>query len=70
MGTTEILREIKRLPVDKRLKIVEQTLKSIRETENKSQLEKAADALSSDYASDNELTAFTQLDLEDFYETR
>jgi hypothetical protein len=42
MGPPEIIKEIKRLPVDIRLNIMEQTLKSIREAENKKQLETAA----------------------------
>ncbi|WP_192825079.1 hypothetical protein [Rufibacter sp. LB8] len=70
MGTTEIIKEIKRLPIGKRLKIVEQTLKSIRESENKKQLEKAADALCVDYSTDKDLTAFIGLDFENFYEAR
>ena len=56
--------------MDKRLKIVEQTLKSIRETESKNQLERAAVALCGDYATDKELTALTSLDFEDFYKAR
>ncbi len=70
MEPTEIIKEIKRLPIDKRLRIVEQTLKSIRESENKRQLEKASEALYQDYSSDKELTALTGLDFEDFYEAR
>jgi hypothetical protein len=70
MGPAEIIKEIKRLPVDKRLIIVEQTLKSIREAENKKQLETAAEALYGDYSTDKELTALTELDFEDFYEAR
>jgi hypothetical protein len=35
IGPTVIIKEIKRLPVDKRLIIGEQALKSIREAENK-----------------------------------
>jgi hypothetical protein len=70
MEPSEIIKEIKRLSVDKRLIIVEQTLKSIRESENKKQLEAAAEALYSDYTADKELTALTELDFEDFYEAR
>jgi hypothetical protein len=70
MGMTELIKEIKKLPIDKRLRIVEQTLKSIRESENKKQLEKASDALCEDYSTDKELTALTELDFEDFYEAR
>ncbi|PSR55528.1 hypothetical protein AHMF7605_19455 [Adhaeribacter arboris] len=70
MGTTELIKEIKKLSVDKRLRIVEQTLKSIRESENINQLERASAALYADYAADKEVTAFNELDFEDFYETR
>jgi hypothetical protein len=37
---------------------------------NKLSLEKSADLMQSDYETDKELTAFTQLDGEHFYETR
>jgi hypothetical protein len=70
MGTTEIIKEIQRLPVNKRLRIVEQTLKSIRQAENKVELEQATKALYSDYTTDKELTVFTNPDIEDFYEAR
>jgi hypothetical protein len=70
MGTNELIKEIKRLPISTRLKIVEQTLKSIRESENKMQLEKASDALYEDYSTDKELTVLTELDFENFYEAR
>ena len=69
MGTTELVKRIKQLPVEKRISIVRQTLKSIR-AEAKSKMERAASALKNDYAADKELTAFTGLDLEDFYEAR
>ncbi|HEV7348803.1 hypothetical protein [Telluribacter sp.] len=49
---------------------MEQTLKSIRESENKMQLEKASDALYEDYSTDKELTVLTELDFENFYEAR
>lgn len=64
------MREIERLSVDKRLRIVEQTLKSIREAESKKQLESAAEALYADYSTDKELTSLTELDFEDFYKAR
>jgi len=70
METAEILREIKMLPLDKRLIIVELTLKSIREAESKKRMKRAAEALFIDYADDKELTALTALDFEIFYETR
>jgi hypothetical protein len=70
METKEIIREIKKLPVSKRIIIIEQTLKMIRENETDKQLENAANALLPEYKNDEELTAFTVLDYEAFYETR
>ena len=70
MKTEELLKEIERLPVRKRIFLIEKTLKSIRNQEDKYQMEKASDLLYSDYVSDVELTVFTNIDFEDFYETR
>jgi hypothetical protein len=70
MKTEEILREIKRLPVKKRIYVIEKAIHSIREQEEKDQMTKAVDTLYSDYKNDKELTAFTNIDFEDFYETK
>lgn len=70
MKTNEIIKEIKQLPVQKRIYIIEKTIHSLRKQEDPKQMKKAADTLYTDYKSDKELTAFTNLDFEDFYETR
>ncbi len=70
MRTTEILKEIKRLPISKRIYLIEKTIHSIRKQEEKHQIEKTAEMLYSDYETDNELSIFTNLDFEDFYETK
>jgi hypothetical protein len=70
METKEIIRAIRKLPVSKRMLIVEKTLKTIRESESKKRMAKAAESLFEDYKNDKELTTFTQLDYEEFYETR
>lgn len=70
METREIIRAIKKLPISKRMLIVERTLKTIRETETRKRMVDAADALLEDYKNDQELIAFTQLDHEEFYETK
>jgi hypothetical protein len=70
MRTTEIIKEIKRLPVSKRIYVVEKTIQSIRTQEDKNVMKKAADLLYSDYTSNEELTAFTNLDFVDFYEAK
>lgn len=70
MNTAEIIKEIEQLPIRKRIYVIEKTLYSIRKQEDKYQLENAADALLSDYVSDSELTVFSNLDYEEFYETK
>ena len=70
MRTSEIIKEIQRLPIQKRIFVIEKTIHSLRKQEDISQLKKAADSLYSDYKSDKELITFTNLDFEDFYETR
>ena len=70
METKELIEEIRKLPVGKQIYVIDRTMRSIRKLEEKKQMEKAADALYEDYLSDEELTAFTCLDFEDFYETR
>lgn len=70
MKTEDLLREIKRLPINKRIYLIEKAIHSIREKEEKERMAKAADELYSDYKNDRELTAFTDIDFEDFYETK
>ena len=70
METREIIRAIRTLPVSKRMLIVERTLKTIRESETRKKMVKAANALLEDYKYDRELTVFTDLDYEAFYEAR
>ncbi len=79
MSQMELLSELNKLDTYDRLRIIEQAIHSIREElhpiihkkdlrSNKSQLLKAAKLLAQDYKNDKELTAFTALDGEDFYE--
>jgi hypothetical protein len=70
MRTNEILKEIQRLPIQKRIYVIEKTIHSIRKQEDTNQIKKAVDTLFNDYKSDKEMTAFTNLDFEDFYKAR
>ena len=70
MRTSDIIKEIHQLPFQKRMYIVEKTLESIRKEEKKKELSQAASALYNDYSKDPELTAFTDVDFDDFYETK
>ncbi len=70
MRTNDIIKEIQRLPIAKRIYVVEKTIHSIRTKEDKNDMKKAAETLFADYKTDNELTSFTNLDFVDFYETK
>jgi hypothetical protein len=70
METATIIHELDNLPAYKRMVIVEQIIRSIRLNNQDRTLEMAADRLYDDYKNDKELTIFTQLDCEDFYEPR
>lgn len=70
MQTEDIIQEIQCLPLSKRKYLLEEILKSIKSEEIKFQMEHAANKLYDEYASNKELTAFTSLDLETFYETK
>jgi hypothetical protein len=70
METRKIIKAIKKLPISQRILIIEQTLKTIRENETGKQMEKAATTLYEDYENNRELTEFTALDYEAFYEAR
>ena len=69
MSAKEIINNIKRLPFAQRLLVIEKAIKTLHEP-NDGQLEKAAKALLKDYKNDKELTVFTSLDFEKFYEAR
>jgi hypothetical protein len=70
MNTTELINEIEKLPVQKQIFVVERTLHLIRQRDDINQMKKAADMLLSDYKTDYELTSFTNIDFDDFYESR
>ena len=70
MQSVEIVNQIESLPISERIEIVEKIICSIRIENQKSALRKAADLLYDDYKSDKELTIFTCLDCEEFYEPR
>jgi len=70
MRTLDLIKEIKRLSLQKQIYVIEKTIHSIRRQEDSNQMSEAANLLMSDYKTDKELTAFTNLDYEDFYEAR
>ena len=70
MNTSDIIKEIERLPLSKRIYIIEKAIQSIRKNDDLKQMEEAASALLKDYESDYELTSFTNIDMDEFYETK
>jgi|LakMenEpi05May12_1017382.scaffolds.fasta_scaffold25123_2 hypothetical protein len=70
MQTIEIIEEIERLSLDKKIFVIEETLKSIKKKEVSHQMEWAVNELYSEYKTNKELTEFTSLDYENFYETK
>ncbi|OFY63690.1 MAG: hypothetical protein A3H98_05730 [Bacteroidetes bacterium RIFCSPLOWO2_02_FULL_36_8] len=70
MQTVDIMQEIQRLPLNKKFYVVEETIKSIKKDELNHQMGLAVDELYNDYVNDKELTAFTTLDFEKFYEAK
>ncbi len=70
MKTKELIKEIQKLPIRKRIYVIERSMNLIRKQEDEDQMKKAADDLYEDYLTDKELTAFTNLDFENLYETR
>ena len=69
MSTKEIIQNIKKLPFEKRLYVIEKALETLHETKEE-RLVKAAKELLADYKKDKNLTAFAAIDLDKFYEAR
>ncbi len=70
MSTADILKEINNLPVSERLLLIQKTIRRILLSTQQQQLTFAAEELAEEYNINKELTSFTDLDLEDFYEAR
>ena len=69
MEALKIIDSARKLPLSQQMLIAERIIHSIRQKEQLS-MEMAAERLYSDYLTDENLTLFTQLDCEDFYEAR
>jgi hypothetical protein len=70
MQTQVLISEILNLPIDDRITIIKQTIDSIQSDVSikKINTRKAAELLLEEYQKNKELTAFTAIDSEDFYE--
>ena len=69
MEVLEIVRSVNRLPLSQQMLIAERIIHSMRRREQPSMVT-AVERLYEDYMTDKNLTVFTQLDCEDFYEAR
>lgn len=70
MNVQEIIKEIRKLPVRKRMYVIEKTIGLMRREENEIQLNHASDVLSDEFRTNKDLTRFTDIDFDDFYEAR
>ncbi|PIY08665.1 MAG: hypothetical protein COZ18_11215 [Flexibacter sp. CG_4_10_14_3_um_filter_32_15] len=71
MTISQIINEVHQFSVSERIQLVDFILKSIwKETQPTTTISEAAKMLLWDYENDEELTAFTTLDYENFYETK
>ena len=70
METKLILKQIGKLSFEDKMLIIEKTLKFIRENDIKEGIAKAVSEMISEYKTNKDLTAFTEIDFENFYEAR
>jgi hypothetical protein len=70
MEAAQIIQEIQRLTLVNKLYVVEETIKTIKQEEANNQMDLAVKSLYDDYTNDKELTSFTALDFQDFYEAK
>jgi hypothetical protein len=69
MSKNELIQQIEQLPIQDRIYLVEKVVHSIRAQAEQENMTQAAESLYQDYKNDKELTAFTDIDLDNFYET-
>lgn len=70
METKEIINEIEKLPRSKKIWVIERAIHSLRVQETKDRLLIASEELYNDYKNDKELTSFSAIDFDSFYEAR
>ncbi|MDR9375387.1 MAG: hypothetical protein RI842_11315 [Schleiferiaceae bacterium] len=68
MSTQDLLQEISKLSPKDRMFLAEQIIRGLRAPE--SRIAQAAEMLKADYETEGDLRSLTDLDTEEFYETR
>ena len=70
MSTSELLKEIDQLPLNEKLSLLEKAIKDIIKHNYELQMSVAAESLENEYKTNKDLISFSNLDIEDFYETK
>jgi hypothetical protein len=70
MSATEILEKMNQLSTTERLFVIEKALKSLIDSNLSEQMTLAAESMENEYKTNAELTSFSNLDFEDFYEAK
>ncbi len=70
MSKAELLKEIDKMPLHEKLSLLERAIKDMIRHANENELTVAAESLEHEYKTNVELTVFSTLDIEDFYETK
>lgn len=70
MTKEQIVNEISQLKIDEIIHVIERSLSKISSKTGKEPLELAAEIMSKEYKQNKEMSAFNELDLEDFYEAK
>jgi uncharacterized protein (UPF0335 family) len=70
MNYSEIINEVEKLSIQQRFFLIEKTIHSIRLEDEKRKMTQAVEEMYAEYKTNKELTAFTNLDFESFYETK
>ena len=70
MSTSELLKEIDRLSLNEKLSLLEKAIKDIIRQNFEQQMTISAESLKNEYKTNKDLIAFSNLDIEDFYEAK
>jgi hypothetical protein len=70
MSTSELLKEIDQLSLNEKLNLLQKAIKDIVKHNYEQQMFVAAEALEADYRTNKDLTSFSNLDCENFYEAK
>jgi len=70
MSAAEILEKINQLSSAEKFFIIEKTFKDLLKANSSYQMSIAAEAMENEYKTNTELTAFSNIDFEDFYEAK